>query len=162
MRRAVSVGVSALVVLYAAGAGAEKAYVEGYVFNKLNGVPVTSASVSIVGGLLATGTIGTPIIELILGKPAVTDGNGFYSIEINLDEVDEASRTFEHIRASCLTPNGVASTNRWATRVGLRPGTIRRDLYLEGLPIRRAPVHCQIRFEPSGRSQSGMPDRRGR
>jgi hypothetical protein len=93
-----------------------------------------------------------PVITV--GKPALTDGNGFYSIEIVLEEVDETLRSLLTIQASCLTSEGLKTTNRWNSTVRLRAGTIRRDLYVEGFSARRAPTHCLIGLTPAGERRS--------
>ncbi|HET6416157.1 MAG TPA: hypothetical protein VFG22_07655, partial [Polyangiales bacterium] len=93
--------------------------VEGHVFSKLTGVPITSASVEVS----AVGSNHEP--WLIVGR-ALSDGNGFYSIRINAEDVDRAHLS---IHASCLTEAGLKTTNRWTSPVDLRPNPQRRDLY---------------------------------
>ncbi len=97
---------------------AESAFVEGHVFNKLTGVPLSWASVRILENI--TGP-GRPLpVEVATG---FTDSNGFYQFE-----VDEFLRSPIAIVVDCGTATGKIQGRSIAF---LRAGLIRRDIYLE-------------------------------
>lgn len=142
--RAFNATAVSLILLSASVAAAERAYVEGYVYNKLTGVPVTAATVSLtdLSSIVAVG-MQPPVATVV--RSTLSDGNGFYSIEVDLEPLGRSSLVTNDLAATCHTRNGTSRTNRWSTRVHLRPGTIRRDLFIEGLPNRRVATHCGLR-----------------
>ena len=115
---------------------AETVFVEGHVFDMRTGAPVALAGVVI----FAPGSTHQPVI--IIGKPGSTDGSGFYTIELELDSIDRNLLDVLDISASCLKHLGVRTTDRLTNRLRLRPGTVRRDFYIGGLPHRRGPIRC--------------------
>jgi hypothetical protein len=126
-----------------AAATAEPVVVEGHVFNKLTGVPVTFAAVTLEG----TGaTIGGTYYPLILGS-AFSDSNGFYRIELDYEASVESH---DNLHAACLTAGGLKRTGRMATRIAIVPGVFQRDLYIEGLTAARVATHCRVELpEPA-------------
>jgi hypothetical protein len=114
-------------------AGAESAFVEGRVFNKRSGAPLENARVSVLSGEVGiTATIGSEPFEVPLGH-SITDGNGFYSIEIDLADVPEIARAYSSVRAECAIGDQTKSSPAQTHPVRFRPETIHRDLYVGGL-----------------------------
>ena len=114
-----------LLVLTPGLAAAQAAFVEGHVFNKLTGVPLSGAEVRVFENV----TAGPLPVELGAGP---TDSNGFYQF------------TVEHflgfpafIEVFCSTPVGDIHGRSSAQ---LREGNVRRDVYLE---VPRRLTRCQ-------------------
>ncbi len=122
------------ILALAPSVAADPLFVEGHVRNLRTGMPLLGAGVTLTDPLSVP--IGFPPgspLEIV-GKPDITDGSGFYSIELSEEEL---GRGRVEISATCKTPAGVRSTDRLTRRVVLRPGTIRRDLYLDAFRSRR-------------------------
>lgn len=98
---------------------AQAAFIEGHVFNKMTGIPLSGAVVRVVENV-TTGPIGQ---ELASG---LTDENGFYQFEVNRFLGAPAI-----IQIACETPHGVV---RGGSSARLRDGVIRRDVYLGASP----------------------------
>ncbi len=103
------------VILASSLASAQTAFLEGHVFNKLTGVPLSGAAVHVFENV----TMGPLPIELAAG---ITDPNGFYQFE-----VDEFLRFSAIIEVVCGTATGEIRGGSFAL---LREGLIRRDVYL--------------------------------
>lgn len=104
---------------------------EGHVFNKFTGVPPQGALVQVFASVIAIQPGAGPIV----GK-AVTDGSGFYSIEVNQpDDITLVVRCGE-------TTDGVGQVRN-------RPGTLRRNLYVD-VGFRRRFSSCPRRAASSG------------
>jgi len=115
-----------LVVISAASlASAQTAFIEGHVFNKGTGVPLSGAAVRVFENV----TLGPLPVELAAG---ITDANGFYQFEV--DEFLGFPAIFEVV---CETATGEI---RGGSSTLLREGSIRRDVYLEA---RRRLTRCQ-------------------
>ncbi len=121
---------AACILALAPSAAAEPLFVEGHVRNLRTGMPLRVAVVSLTDPLSVP--VGSP--PEVVGKPVITDGSGFFSIELSEEEL---GRGWVEISATCKTPAGVRSTDRVTERVVLRPGTIRRDLYIDAFRSRR-------------------------
>lgn len=106
-------------------ASAQTAFIEGHVFNKFTGVPLSGAVVRVLENI----TLGPLPIVLAVG---VTDANGFYQFEV--DEFLGAPATIEVV---CGTRKGEI---RGRSSAKLREGQIRRDVYLMG---RRRLTRCE-------------------
>lgn len=96
-------------------AAAQAAFVEGHVFNKRTGIPLSGAAVRV----FENATAGPLPIELAAG---ITDANGFYQFE-----VDQFLGFPAIIEVVCATPAGEI---RGGSSALLREGLIRRDVYL--------------------------------
>ena len=127
------------ILALAPSAAADPLFVEGHVRNLRTGMPLRVAVVSLTD--LLSVPLGFP--PEVVGKPAITDGSGFFSIELSEEEL---GRGLVEISATCKTPAGVRSTDRLTQRVVLRPGTIRRDLYIDAFRSRRL-RSCQLSIE---------------
>ena len=119
-----------LAIVLATGASATAApddvltTIEGHVFNKFTGVPLTGAVV-VVTILDDLGSeLGSGITR--------TDSNGLYSVDVNV-------RFFVRIEVSCRTGRGVVVSSVSPPRLG--PEVVRRDAYLEG-PLARSFSTC--------------------
>ena len=137
-----SVGLVAFILVFATSATADPLFVEGHVRNLQTGMPLRVAVVSL------TDTFSVPVGSPpeIVGKPALTDDSGFFSIELSEEELD---RGWVEIAATCKTATGVRRTDRLTHRIVLRPGTIRRDLYIDAFRSRRNRT-CQLPLEFDG------------
>jgi hypothetical protein len=119
-----------LAIVLATGASATAApedvltTIEGHVFNKFTGVPLTGAAV-------VTTVLDDHGSELGSGI-TYTDSNGFYSIDVNV-------RYFVRIEVSCRTGRGVVVSSVTPPRLG--PEIVRRHAYLE-VPRRRSFTTC--------------------
>ena len=105
----------------------EETFLEGHVFNLRTGIPLKNA-----------------VVEVILFGPIrrdsdfrrfyrLTNDNGFW--EISLDPSDPTVY-FVSLIPMCGTPKGLAPTHE--QRVSLRPGTMRRYLYVDAFRTRYA------------------------
>jgi hypothetical protein len=105
---------------------------------------VTAATVSLtdLSSIVVVG-MQPPVATVV--RSTLSDGNGFYSIEVDLETLGQSSMAMNDLAATCHTRNGTSRTNQWSTRVHLRPGTIQRDLFIEGLPKQRVATHCGLR-----------------
>jgi hypothetical protein len=102
--------------LFASGlASAQTAFVEGHVFSKRGGIPLSGAAVRV----FETVTLGPLPVELAAG---ITDTNGFYQFE-----VDQFLGFTAVIEVVCATSRGEIRGEGSAL---LRAGLIRRDIYL--------------------------------
>ncbi len=122
---AVAASLAAIPIL----AHAEPTFLEGHVFNKRTGVPLRNAFVVIQT------EIPLPVADCngcsrFLGD--LTDSNGFYSFEFSETEVDllAADRSIG-ITASCVVSPEDSRTVGFSSPLVLRPGTLRRDLYID-------------------------------
>ena len=106
-------------------ASAQTVFIEGHVFNKRTGVPLSGAAVRVFENV----TLGPLPVELAAG---ITDANGFYQFE-----VDEFLGFPAIIEVVCETATGEI---RGGSSTLLREGPIRRDVYLEA---RRRLTRCQ-------------------
>ncbi len=103
-------------VIFASGlASAQTAFIEGHVFNKRTGVPLSGAAVRV----FENATFGPLPVELAAG---ITDANGFYQFEI-----DQFLGFPAIIEVVCGTATGEI---RGGSSTLLRGGLIRRDVYL--------------------------------
>ena len=93
-------------------------FIEGHVFNKRTGVPISGAMVVLPDPCFICASVSVPV-EL------VTDANGFFSTAYQ-PTPPSAGFTIP-ITASCVGRRGVYAGE---TDAILRPGTIRRDIYL--------------------------------
>jgi hypothetical protein len=126
MVRLCYVSVAFLGVIFASAlASAQTAFVEGHVFNKRTGAPLSGAAVRVFENV----TLGPLPIELAAG---ITDANGFYQFEV--DEFLGFPATIEVV---CGTATGEI---RGGSSTLLREGPIRRDVYLGA---RRRLTRCQ-------------------
>ena len=115
-----------LSVIFASSlASAQTAFIEGHVFNKRTGVPLSGAAVRVFENV----TLGPLPVELAAG---ITDTNGFYQFE-----VDEFLGFHAIIEVVCETATGEI---RGESSTLLREGPIRRDVYLDA---RRHLTRCQ-------------------
>jgi len=96
-------------------ASAQTVFIEGHVFNKFTGVPLSGAVVRVLENI----TVGPLPIVLAVG---VTDANGFYQFEV--DDFLGASAIIEVV---CGIRKGEIRGRSSAT---LREGLIHRDVYL--------------------------------
>ena len=96
-------------------AAAQTAFIEGHVFNKRTGIPLSGAIVRVLENV----TLGPFPVELAAG---ITDANGFYQFE-----VDEFLGFPAIIEVACATRKGEI---RGRSSALLREGLIRRDVYL--------------------------------
>jgi hypothetical protein len=96
-------------------AAAQAAFLEGHVFNKRTGVPLSGAMVRVVEDV----TSGPLPVELGAG---FTDANGFY--QFTVEQFLGFPATIEVV---CVTPTGIL---RGGSSALLREGPIRRDVYL--------------------------------
>ena len=115
---------------------ADSIFVEGHVRDLRSGLPIRGASVSLTDPRSAS----THFPPEVVGKPAITDDSGFFSIELLEEELD---RDYLDISAKCATPRGIRQTDRFTHRVVLRPGTIRRDLYINVFRVSQNRT-CQV------------------
>ena len=97
-------------------AAAQTAFIEGHVFNKRTGIPLSGAIVRVLENV----TLGPFPVELAAG---ITDANGFYQFE-----VDEFLGFPAIIEVVCATRKNEI---RGKSSALLRDGLIRRDVYLE-------------------------------
>ena len=102
-------------VAFASGTASAQAFIEGHVFNKHTGVPLSGAVVRV----FETVTSGPRPVELAAG---ITDANGFYQFE-----VDEFLGFPAVIEVRCATRKKAL---RGESSALLREGLIRRDVYL--------------------------------
>ena len=113
-------------VIFASGlAGAQTALIEGHVFSKPAGIPLSGAVVRVFENV----TLGPLPVELAAG---ITDANGFYQFE-----VDQFLGFPAIIEVVCATPMGEM---RGGSSALLREGVIRRDVYLGS---KRRLTRCQ-------------------
>ncbi len=119
----------AWVIFASSLAAAQTAFIEGHVFSKHTGIPLSGAVVRVFENV----TLGPLPVELAAG---ITDANGFYQFE-----VDQFLGFPAIIEVVCATPRGEIRGGSFAL---LREGLIRRDVYLES---RRRLTRCQ-RIEP--------------
>jgi hypothetical protein len=104
-------------VVFASGlASAQTAFVEGHIFNKRTGIPLSGAAVHVFENV----TMGLLPIELAAG---ISDANGFYQFEI-----DQFLGFAANIEVVCGTATGEI---RGGSFTLLREGLFRRDIYLE-------------------------------
>ena len=118
---------------------ADSIFVEGHIRDLRSGVPIRGASVSLTDPRSAS----THFPPETVGKAVITDDSGFFSIEL-LEE--DLYREVLDILASCMTRRGIRQTDRLTQRVVLRPGTIRRDLYIDAFRSRRNRT-CKVAIE---------------
>lgn len=93
-------------------------FIEGHVFDRRTGVPISGAVVVLPDPCFICGSIPVPV-------QLTTDDNGFFATAYQ-PRPPTAGLTIP-ITASCVGDRGIYSGE---TRAILRPGTIRRDLYL--------------------------------
>ena len=105
----------AAALLLSSAAFAQTAFVEGHVFNKRTGVPLSGAVVRVFENV----TLRPVPVELASG---ITDDNGFYQFE-----VEKFLGAPARIEVVCATPWGEVH-GRSSAR--LREGLVRRDVYL--------------------------------
>jgi hypothetical protein len=106
-------------------------FVEGHVFNRWTGVPIVGALVRLPDSCIPC---ARPPIPQVL----TTDDNGFYSARF----VGGSSLVVIPIEVVCMMPGGQITGE---SRADLRPGTVRRDVFL------RAPrtlSRCGLRAVP--------------
>jgi hypothetical protein len=110
--------VTALAPLVALSAQAQVAetFVEGHVFNRKTGVPIAGAVVTLPDGCIPCQRIPVPTV-------ITTDDNGFYSARF----IGGSSLMTVPIEAACTTRSGEITG---ASQADLRPGTVRRDIFL--------------------------------
>ena len=103
-------------VVFASGlASAQTAFIEGHIFNKRTGIPLSGAAVRVFEHV----TFGPLPVELAAG---FSDANGFYQFEID---------QFLGSRATIEVVCGAATGEiRGGSSALLREGLIRRDIYL--------------------------------
>ena len=116
--------------LWSASALAQTADIEGHVFNKRTGVPLSGALVRVFENV----TLGP--LPVLLAK-GITDANGFYQFV-----VDEFLGSPAIIEVICGTATGEI---RGGSSTLLREGLIRRDVYLGAS---RRLTRCHPIFEP--------------
>lgn len=121
-----------------ATAQAERANVEGYVYNKFTRVPVSGAWVTLTTFGPITGHSGP---DTIVVASTMSDGNGFYSLSSDSYAVQRGT-TGAQIQATCYTPRGPKTSSSWAKSVQARPGIIERDLFIEGLSKKLVVPKC--------------------
>ena len=109
---------------------ADSIFVEGHVRDLRSGVPIRGASVSLADPRSAS----THFPPEVVGKVVVTDDSGFFGSELREEEL---YREYLDIFARCITRRGIRQTDRLTHRVVLRPGTVRRDLYIDAFRSRR-------------------------
>lgn len=120
-----------LCVIFASGlASAQTAFIEGHVFNKRTGAPLSGAAVRVFENV----TLGPLPVQLAKG---FTDANGFYQFV-----VDEFLGFPAIIEVICGTETGEI---RGGSSTLLREGPIRRDVYLGAS---RRTTRCHPIFEP--------------
>jgi hypothetical protein len=107
-----------LVVVPSMALGLDETFVEGHVFNRRTGVPIEGAVVRLPDPCIPCARPPIPL-ELI------TDENGFYSA---LFWGGGSWMTIE-IEVVCTTRHGEITGG---SESDLRPGTVRRDIYLSG------------------------------
>ncbi len=110
-------------VLSSAALG-DSIFVEGQIRNLRTGMPLRGALVSLTDPF----SVPAGFPPEVVGKPSLTDDSGFFSIELEAEELDRGS---VDISAKCKTTDGVRQTDRLNHPVALRSGTIRRDLFIE-------------------------------
>ncbi len=122
------------VPLLAGSAAADSIFVEGHVLNLRTGVPLRAASVLLTDPLTGVIIGSRSYPDDVVGR-GLTDDSGFFSIELREVEPDRGPLA---ISATCRTPKAVRRTDRLTNRVVLRPGTLRRDLYIDAFRQRGA------------------------
>ncbi len=117
---------------------AENAFVEGSVFSKKTGVPLENAVVALYAlDVVICQGIGTPCSQprpRQVGKDSITDGNGFYSIEVIESEIEElAGSLLGRVQpvALCSKKERTRSSDPNAHRFELTPGVEIRNLYID-------------------------------
>ena len=137
---------------------AENGFVEGTVFSKKTGVPLQNAVVFLnaVNPVICN-AIGAPCSDVsvrLIGKRAITDGNGFYSIEVSESVIEElATGLLGRVVAiaTCSKKDRARSSDPNAHRFELMPGVVEiRNLYVD-VGIRRAFDSCDppvLDFDP--------------
>ena len=137
MRTIPLIQILALVLIFvapAAHAQVDVALVEGHVFGKFTGVPLRGAVVE------AFEIVAFPLPPLIPVASVITNESGFYSFEADA-EFDLV------IVVSCGRATvGVPERLRSTEISPIRPGTIRRDVYLK-VGRRRSFGACPIQLE---------------
>lgn len=93
-------------------------FVEGHVFNRRTGVPIAGAIVRVPDACI-------PCAGPSIPRELTTDDNGFYSAGF----FGGSSTSIVPIEVVCLTRLGEITGN---SQADLRPGTVRRDVYLRG------------------------------
>ena len=93
-------------------------FVEGHVFNRKTGVPIAGAIVRLPDACI-------PCAGPSIPRELTTDDNGFYSAGF----FGGSSSSIVPIEVVCLTRLGVIAGG---SEADLRPGTVRRDVYLRG------------------------------
>jgi hypothetical protein len=96
----------------------ETIFIEGHVFDRRTGVPISGALVVLPDPCFICASIPEPV-EII------TDDNGFFGTAYR--PVPRSAGFTISITASCVGQRGIYSGE---TEAILRPGTIRRDIYL--------------------------------
>jgi hypothetical protein len=125
--------------LFGTQALADSIFVEGHIRDLSTGIPIRAAVVSLTDPRTAANHSPPEVV----GKWAITDDSGFYSIELREEELD---REYLEISATCKTRKRIRTTDALTHRVVLRPGSIRRDLYIDAFRSRRSRT-CQIPIE---------------
>lgn len=115
----------ASIFLASSTASAQSAFIEGHVFNKRTGIPLSGAVVRVFENV----TAGPLPVELAAGT---TDANGFYQFQ-----VDDFLGFGAIIEVVCATPSAEIHGESSAL---LREGSIRRDIYLAA---RRRVTRCR-------------------
>lgn len=93
-------------------------FVEGHVFNRRTGVPISGALVRLPDSCI-------PCARPSLPQDLVTDDNGFYSARF----IGGSSLVSIPIQVICVTARGQIMGG---SQADLRPGTVRRDIFLRG------------------------------
>lgn len=107
-----------LVVVPSMALGLDETFVEGHVFNRRTGVPIEGAVVRLPDPCI-------PCARPPIWQELITDENGFYS---GLFWGGGSWMTIE-IEVVCTTRHGEITGG---SESDLRPGTVRRDIYLKG------------------------------